>query len=57
VACKEQAPLDWEHEGHDAGIHDEVVACVTCASLVEKMLAMDRCPLPLMKNVPRHQEK
>jgi hypothetical protein len=43
--------------GHDAGIHDEDVACVACASVVEKTLGMDRWPLPLMKNVPHHQEK
>ena len=57
AARKEEAPLDWKHEGHDAGIYDEDVACVACASMVGKTLGMDRWPLPLMKNVPRHQEK
>ncbi len=28
VARKEEAPIDWEHKGHDAGIYDEDVACV-----------------------------
>ena len=42
VARKEDAPLDWEHKSHDAGIHAEDVACVACVSVVEKTLRMDR---------------
>ena len=57
IASKEESPPDWEQEGHDAGVCDEDVACVPCASVVEKTFGMDRWPLSLMKNVPRHQEK
>ncbi len=54
---KKRLHLFGSTRGHDAGIYDEDVACIACASVVEKTLGMDRWPLPLIKNVPRHQEK